>query len=335
MATTTDTLHTHIRSALTRVQDRLGRRLGRTKPLAFEPMPAGRDDVLQQLVEALPFALWVQDQADGALRYVSPAAQAMAGVRMIAGDDYSALFRRIHMEDRERLFAELRKTPAGRLDHECRLVGADGAVRWMRVRTFAIAATPSRIAGSMEDVTDRKEATDRLLQLAHYDLLTGLPNRLLLHESLKTALARAEEHHWTVSVLFIDIDHFKSVNDTLGHAVGDELLRQVAHRLLRCLRIRDAVGRLGGDEFVLILVATQERHAAAAVATKIRRTLRRPFDIDGQKVSVTASVGIAVGATDSRDAETLIEYADAAMYQAKESGRDTQCFHAVEPAGSA
>ena len=182
------------------------------------------------------------------------------------------------------------------------------------------------IVGVVRDITERKEAEKRLHHLAHYDALTGLPNRTLFYETLKKTLAQASNSGWLVAVLFIDLDHFKNVNDTLGHAIGDELLAQFSNRLVQCVRIRDTVGRLGGDEFALILVMQDGQEGAALVANKIRDVLRAPFDLKGHEVAVTASIGITVHPDDASDPETLIKYADTAMYRAKQAGRDTFRF---------
>jgi diguanylate cyclase (GGDEF)-like protein/PAS domain S-box-containing protein len=211
----------------------------------------------------------------------------------------------------------------------------------------------------LRDVTERNEARTRLHHLAHYDHLTGLPNRKLFYETLGKTLTLASSSGWLVTVLCIDLDNFKTVNDTLGHATGDELLRQVSDRLVQCVRIRDMVGRLGGDEFSLILimqdgqtvtaqVATERRdlartpfdvtgdevavtasigvtvhQGAALVANKIQRVLRAPFDLKGEDVSITVSIGIAVYPDDAANPEALLKCADAAMYRGKQAGRNT------------
>ncbi len=180
------------------------------------------------------------------------------------------------------------------------------------------------------DITERKEAELRLLKLAHFDTLTGLPNRSQFYAALTRALEQAHDHKWSVGVLFLDIDRFKTINDTLGHPIGDELLRQFSSRLVDCLRVRDTIGRFGGDEFAAILMLPEGPSTALVVIEKIREALRRPFDLEGHEVTATASIGITVYPDDGADADTLIKYADTAMYRAKEAGRDAYRFFTAE-----
>jgi len=180
------------------------------------------------------------------------------------------------------------------------------------------------------DITERKEAEQRLLKLAHFDTLTGLPNRSQFNDSLTHSMRQAAEHHWSLAVLFLDVDRFKNVNDTLGHTIGDELLRQFSSRLVDCLRVRDTIGRFGGDEFAAILMLPEGAQNAVVVVDKIREVLRRPFDLKGHEVTVTASIGISVFPDDAADPDTLIQYADTAMYRAKEAGRDAFRFFTAE-----
>ena len=180
------------------------------------------------------------------------------------------------------------------------------------------------------DITERKEAEQRLLKLAHFDTLTGLPNRSQFYDSLTHALTQAQEHQWSVAVLFLDVDRFKNVNDTLGHTIGDELLRQFSSRLVDCLRVRDTISRFGGDEFAAILILPDGAQHSVVVVDKIREAMRKPFDLHGHEVTVTASIGIAVFPDDATDADTLIQYADTAMYRAKEAGRDAFRFFTAE-----
>ncbi|AMC34826.1 EAL domain-containing response regulator [Janthinobacterium sp. B9-8] len=186
------------------------------------------------------------------------------------------------------------------------------------------------MVGVARDLTERKESAQRLHQLAHYDVLTGLPNRTLFYEALKNALIQATDSNGQLAVLFVDLDLFKNVNDTLGHAIGDELLNQFGNRLVQCMRTGDTVGRLGGDEFALILVMQNEPFYPTLVANKIREVLRESFEIQGQEVTVSASMGITIYPDDATAHETLIKYADTAMYRAKQAGRDTYRFFTAQ-----
>jgi diguanylate cyclase (GGDEF)-like protein/PAS domain S-box-containing protein len=178
----------------------------------------------------------------------------------------------------------------------------------------------------LRDITERLAAERQLHQMAHFDALTGLPNRTQFRETLDKTLSQLEGTDWHAVVMFIDVDNFKNVNDTLGHAIGDELLVQVSRRLVRCMRVCDTVGRLGGDEFSLILVMRDGAVGATVVATKIRDVLAVPFNVAGHEVTVTVSTGITVHPADASEPEMLIKYADTAMYSAKHAGRDGFCF---------
>ena len=186
------------------------------------------------------------------------------------------------------------------------------------------------IVAVARDITERKDAQKRLLQLAHYDALTGLPNRTLFYDTLARTLTNAEGDQTQVAVLFLDLDHFKKVNDTLGHACGDELLLQVGNRLAECVRIRDTVGRLGGDEFALLLRLKGGLQDATVIVTKIRRILSQPFHLGGHEVAVTASIGVTIYPDDAADSDTLLRFADTAMYRAKQAGRDTFRFFTAQ-----
>jgi diguanylate cyclase (GGDEF)-like protein/PAS domain S-box-containing protein len=182
----------------------------------------------------------------------------------------------------------------------------------------------------VRDITERKEAELQLNQLAHYDLLTGLPNRGLYLETLRKSVAYATESGQQAVIMFLDLDNFKNVNDTLGHAVGDDLLMQVSDRLVKCVRPRDTVGRMGGDEFALVLEMQNVQQGVAIVANRIRTALKAPFIINGNEMMVTASIGVTIHPQDSSDPATLIKYADIAMYNAKHAGRDTFRFFTAQ-----
>jgi len=177
------------------------------------------------------------------------------------------------------------------------------------------------------DVSERRQAQQRLEHMANYDRLTGLPNRTLFFKTLADAIELAQDKNWRIAVLFITLDRFKVVNDSLGPARGDQLLREFSSRLTRRVR-RDSVGRLGGDEFALILTMTREQREeeAVAIANEVREALRAPFDLDGQQAALTASIGISMYPDDAIDAGTLVKYADVAMVRAKEAGRDGYRF---------
>ena len=180
---------------------------------------------------------------------------------------------------------------------------------------------------ALHEITALKENERSLRQLAHFDPLTGLPNRRLFRESLESALGYADEQGWLVFVLFLDLDNFKGINDSLGHTLGDELLRLVARRLLECLRPRDTIARLGGDEFGVILLAPNDVQIATRVAEKLLAALRVPFEIGGHTVSSAVSIGITVYPNDSAELQNLVRYADLAMYEAKQAGRNTYRFY--------
>ncbi len=177
--------------------------------------------------------------------------------------------------------------------------------------------------GMVQDITARKRAEDTVRHLAFHDVLTGLPNRALLKDRLSVALAQANRQAGSVAVVFLDLDRFKLINDTLGHSVGDDLLRNVGQQLQKLLREGDTVARVGGDEFTLILPAIGGSTDVVKAAQRVLRSLREPRMLAGRDVQVTASLGIAVYPEDGRDAETLLRNADTAMYRAKERGKDT------------
>ncbi len=200
-----------------------------------------------------------------------------------------------------------------------------------------IVSTPllreGEIVGSVaafHDITERKQAMARIQYLAHYDALTSLPNRRLLEDRLEQALARAKRYHQSLAVIFLDLDHFKQVNDTLGHDQGDELLKAVAHRLTAAVRQEDTVSRLGGDEFVVVLPEITSAGDAEIVAQKIVVTMRSPVKLENQELHVTTSVGLAVYPQDGGDVVSLMKNADSAMYRAKKGGRDRYCIYQPE-----
>ncbi|HZX29943.1 MAG TPA: EAL domain-containing protein [Rhodocyclaceae bacterium] len=185
------------------------------------------------------------------------------------------------------------------------------------------------VLGVYMDITERKATDVRLDYLAHHDTLTGLHNRLSLLQRLDQALTTVRREKRGLSVLFLDLDRFKTINDTLGHGVGDTLLTQVATRLRETVRESDIVARLGGDEFVVVLTDIEGTAGAVRVAEKILGQLRAPYYIDGRELHSTPSIGVAIYPTDGEDADTLMKNADTAMYQAKAQGRNSIKFFAA------
>lgn len=176
----------------------------------------------------------------------------------------------------------------------------------------------------------RRQAEDRIHHLAQYDELTGLTNRSMFSQRLDHALAQARRNHWSLAILFLDIDRFKNINDTLGHDAGDSVLREVAARLQGCLRESDIVARLGGDEFVVLLEATPKPMHSAVVAQRLLAAVATPFTINGHDFQLTASVGISTFPADSEDLQGLLKNADIAMYRAKEQGRNNYQFYLTQ-----
>jgi diguanylate cyclase (GGDEF)-like protein/PAS domain S-box-containing protein len=205
------------------------------------------------------------------------------------------------------------------------LIRKDGAEIVIEDLASPIHDTAGGVIGAVmvaHDVTAAREQAEKLARLALYDNLTGLPNRALLIDRLSQALENACRNATSVSVVFLDLDGFKSVNDTQGHAVGDQLLQAVASRLLSCVRRSDTVCRYGGDEFVILLADISNGSDSALCADKIIALINEPFDIGGQQLRLGASIGIANYPEHAREAGSLIKCADVAMYQAKLTGRN-------------
>ena len=231
----------------------------------------------------------------------------------------------------EQMYDTMIADPVSKRLSEATLHCKDGALIQVEVSRQAMPSGSDWIIVSVvRDITERKQAQQQLQHQAHHDALTGLPNRTCFYETLRKTIALADGQGWKVAVMFIDLDHFKNVNDTLGHALGDELLIQFSARLETCVRARDTVGRLGGDEFALLLVMEQGHQGAAQVAAKVRDALHLPFNLQGCEVIMTASIGITVQPDDASDPDVLIKYADTAMYQAKHAGRNTYRFFTAQ-----
>lgn len=252
----------------------------------------------------------------------------------VQGEDFfaglrSVLATRLHKQS-ESDIASTSPNSAPEVRTEYRARRANGDRFWLMQSISAIGDAEGEIRYYVcvgQDITDIKQNQERMETLAYYDQLTGLQNRLLFKEQLRSALSMAEREKHHLALMYLDLDHFKRINDTMGHEAGDQLLIEVAHRLRRCLREEDCVARLGGDEFAVLLKHVDSAQYCFVVARKILGALNRPLLLQGQEVVVGASVGITVAPDDGRDPDGLMKNADLAMYQAKYQGRNSFRFY--------
>jgi diguanylate cyclase (GGDEF)-like protein len=218
----------------------------------------------------------------------------------------------------------------GRTSLDCQLNTLPPRILQFRVESEWQGGVLRRLRGTAQDVTGAREAEAQIQYLARYDTLTGLPNRSAWQEHVRSALHTAQRHGDALAVLFLDLDNFKTVNDSLGHPVGDRLLAAVASRLAGCIRAEDLLARLGGDEFVALLPRLSHADDAAVVARKMIQVLSEPIRIDEHELRLSVSIGIALYPTDGAEVDTLLKHADTAMYGAKEAGRNNYQFFVPE-----
>ena len=287
------------------------------------------------LVEGIPAITYIDpiDENQSSI-YVSPQVTELLGLspEEWLTDPY-CWRRHVHPEDEQRAWDEYVEACRNEesLTHEYRMVHEDGRVLWVSEQAFIIRnerGEPWLIQGVIFDITERKRAEEQVAFLAYHDKLTGLPNRALFEEMLELALARARRHDLGVGVLFLDLDNFKLVNDSMGHHAGDELLVELAERLRGCTRETDLVARQGGDEFLLLLSDLDRGSSANAnkdagvlvaesVAERVREALRAPFVLEGTEFYASGSIGISLYPQDALDAQSLLRNADTAMYESK------------------
>ncbi|HZP72865.1 MAG TPA: EAL domain-containing protein [Gaiellaceae bacterium] len=288
--------------------------------LAVERELRAAEERYRTLVEQLPLIVYVDEASEGSPNlYTSPQTSAILGYSPEEWRDPNLLERILHPDDRERVLAEVhedldRVGPPQRTEY--RLIARDGRTVWVRDEASAICdaeGRPRQWQGYLLDVTAERQAATELERLAFSDPLTGLANRAMLE---RTILERGEEDE--ITLLYLDLDDFKTVNDGLGHSIGDELLAIVAERLSHLVRESDLVARIGGDEFGVLVAASSAEH----VAKRIVASLRQPISVGGHELAISASVGIAEG----HDPSTVLRHADMAMYDAKGAGGDTYRF---------
>src|SRR5258708_1603368 len=262
---------------------------------------------------------------DGTILYASDASRRLLGFEPaeIVGRRIRSL---IHDEDR----TEVRKL--ARLIHDTgpttlsyRVQRKDGSLVWFETSSRAIRDDQTGLVGEIvsvsRDISERRRAEEQIEFQAYHDALTGLPNRWLFRDRLTVALAQARRLKKPLAVMFLDLDRFKLVNDTLGHTLGDELLKMVAHRLKTVLREEDSIARMGGDEFTVLVSDLKGADDALTIATKLLDAVAQPMRVEGHDLYITTSIGIALFPDDGDSAEVLLKNADQAMYRAKESGR--------------
>jgi diguanylate cyclase (GGDEF)-like protein/PAS domain S-box-containing protein len=292
-----------------------------------------RNRAIESTHNAIIIAKSSQDE-DNPILYVNPAFERITGYsaaeaigrnsRFLVGDDWG-------QPELERLRQAVRTSTEVRV--VLRNYRKDGTLFWNEfwfapVRGEGGAVT--HFISVINDVTERVRYERELEQQANYDFLTGLANRNLLRDRLAQTLVQAQRHAWQVAVVFIDLDHFKVINDSMGHSAGDTLVRAVAQRLLGCVREVDTVARLGGDEFVVVLPDVKQEDYVTATMRRIQETLAPPFVVEGRELFVTCSLGAAICPRDGGDGETLLKHADIAMYRAKEIGRNTFQYHRAD-----
>lgn len=285
---------------------------------------------LEAAIEQSPTSIVITD-ADNNIRYVNPYFTKETGYAMDEAVGQNPRILKTPQtppETFERMWSHLRRgvTWTGELVNRRK----SGDIYYEEARIAPVkdaAGAVTQYVAVKLDITERKKSEERIRHMAQHDFLTGLPNRELFGELAESALALARRHKFRVGLVFIDLDKFKEVNDTLGHAAGDQLLREVAVRIRVAIRESDTVARIGGDEFVVLLLHLQHPEMALMAADKIRQAVCQPVVVDGQAISVSASLGIAIYPDHGPDMISLSRHADEAMYQSKARGRNTTVLY--------
>ncbi len=299
------------------------------------------------IVNTSPDIIYILDQ-DGHFTFINERIESLLGFSKeeIVGKHYSFLVHHDDMEQAKYVFNERRIGTRAAKNIELRLkCKDDGKSRHFNNRTLPIelsamgmytgnsqsSSSYTGTYGVARDVTERKIAEETINFQAYHDLLTKLPNRALLRDRLSLAISQAKREDEKLAVMFLDLDRFKNINDSLGHMIGDELLQQVSMRLKECIRAADTLARFGGDEFTLMLPRLHNaRDDACKLANKITNILKQPFNIEGHELYVSASIGIALYPQDGTSIDTLIKHADVAMYHVKGQGKNGYQFYSNE-----
>ena len=288
------------------------------------------EHLLNAFLNSIPDIAWLKDR-EGRFIIVNQPFGTAAGKdpgELIGKTDLDAWPRELAEKYRADDEEVMRSGTLKRVEEQ--LAPAGGPARWIETIKTPIyneMGIVVGVAGIARDVTDRKRMEEEIRHMAQHDALTGLPNRRLFIDILQVELAQARRHRTKLAILFLDLDHFKEINDTLGHEAGDDLLKEVSERFRGTTRESDTVARIGGDEFNMILADIGRIEDVSDIAVKIVDSLRKPIVINRHELHVTTSIGISMYPDDSDDSETLLRYADIAMYHAKESGRNAFRFY--------
>lgn len=280
-------------------------------------------------VEGVNDGIWDWDGRDGRL-FMSKQSRTIMGFD--DSHEYMTIekwFNVIAKEDQDRFIRSLNKyvtePQKKHFQIEYRISTPENGVKWIRTRGMAIwdaSGIPVRVAGSITDITEQRMTDEKIHQLAYYDAMTGLPNRTLLMDRFIVAAAAAQRKQRRVAVFFLDLDNFKTINDTIGHSFGDQLLQRVGEQLKCTLRKSDTLARLGGDEFIMLQANVKNMEEVSHLASRMLDIFKNPWVLDKREFFVTASIGISVYPDDGSDLQELMKNADAAMYRAKESGKN-------------
>lgn len=274
-------------------------------------------------------AVWDWNPQTGEFHHSRNFAQMLGYAEGELGQHAESLFKIIHPDDEIRVRGELQEyfqQGAGHYASEMRLLCKEGHWKWLlfrgRLTQRVEAKNPSLMVGTLSDISQLKQHEKQLEHIAHYDALTGVPNRVLLSDRLQQALAHTKRGGTILAVCYLDLDSFKTINDTLGHEAGDKVLVVVTHRIKDTIRADDTVARLGGDEFAVLLMGLCAPDECEASLSRLLEAIIQPIEIKGRLFEVSASIGVTFYPDDNHDSDTLLRHADQAMYSAKQSGKN-------------
>jgi diguanylate cyclase (GGDEF)-like protein/PAS domain S-box-containing protein len=321
-------------------------RTQRTEEEVLERTAELRNEVLQrrdaetqlrQVLAGAELGFWDWNYETGA-QWVNDRWMEILGIKQsILKNDINDFFDRVHPQDKDKTIAIIKQHIQNDTAYvvELRMQHQDGHWLWIQVAGAVVSHDPAshkplRLCGTLQDITERKNQEEHILHQAHYDSLTGLPNRFLALDRLSQLINEARRNKRRVAVLFLDLDDFKKINDTLGHDTGDKVLTEAASRLQSVVRDADTVGRLGGDEFIILLGGLSQPSNVQHVADTLCKKFTEPFSIDNRELVLTASIGISLYPDDGENLSELLRNADTAMYHSKELGRNTYSYFTDE-----